>query len=416
MKAILIGAVLRHNVNSDELKSTMHELTSLCYTYGIEVLGSVWCSLVKYSGRYFIGEGKLQDVKLLLQDLNVDTLVFNDDLTPAQLRNIEDLTGANVLDRTMLIIDIFAKRAKSNEGKLQVELARCNYYLPRLTGKGVMMSQIAGGMRARGPGETKLETSRRRLRDRIAHLKQELKLLEKRRALSRYQREKVPLPVLSLVGYTNSGKSTLFRAFTSFEVIIENKLFSTLDPKMKRVLLPNKQIMLLTDTVGFIRKLPHHLVEAFKATFEEVKESDLLIHVIDASEDYNMQIREVGQVLDSMGIKKPMVCVFNKIDLMDDVHIKAIREEKKDMQNAVFVSALKNEGLDNLIYHIMSELREVFVTKRVTLKIPLEDREAINYLSKEGIWLNTKNNSDGTISVEVIMTEVKLAKLKKYIV
>ena len=301
--------------------------------------------------RTYIGPGKTEEVRLLADTLDADLIIFDDDLSASQQRNLEDILGRKVLDRTALILDIFAQHAHSREGKLQVELAQLEYLLPRLTGKGIALSRLGGGIGTRGPGETKLEVDRRRIRHRIGSLKRELKHVEQNRSVQRKKREKSGVFSVSLVGYTNTGKSTLLNALTDAEVLVEDKLFATLDSTTRRLVRANNLLLVLTDTVGFIHKLPHQLVAAFRSTLDEVRKADLLLHVIDASHTHmREQMRAVDAVLGEIGASGyPTVAVLNKQDLLDEEYKNNLRKQYPD---AVLVSAKTGKGLDNLIKEI----------------------------------------------------------------
>lgn len=295
--------------------------------------------------------GKAEEIRALADDLDIDLVIFDDDLFASQQRNLEDIFERKVLDRTALILDIFAQRAHSSEGKLQVELAQLNYLLPRLTGKGVELSRLGGGIGTRGPGETKLEVDRRRIRHRIQHLRKELKHIAQNRNIQHQRRQKTGIFRISLVGYTNAGKSTLLNLLTKAHAFVENKLFATLDSTTRRLFLSHNQIVLLSDTVGFIHKLPHQLIAAFRSTLEELRQADLLLHLIDAVHPLmREQMAAVGQVLEELGItEKPMILVFNKIDLLSEEELKGL---KKHFSDSLFISALTGEGTESLLKEI----------------------------------------------------------------
>jgi len=282
-------------------------------------------------------------------------IIFDDEISASQQHHLEEIIQRKIVDRTALILDIFAQRAHSSEGKLQVELAQLNYLLPRLTGKGVDLSRLGGGIGTRGPGETKLEVDRRRIRHRIQHLKKELKHIAQNRVTQRRRRQKAGIFSISLVGYTNAGKSTLLNLLTKAQVFVENKLFATLDSTTRRLFLSNDQTVLLSDTVGFIHKLPHQLIAAFRSTLEEVRRADLLLHIIDAAHPLlRNQIASVAQVLGELGVAgKPTIEVFNKIDLLNQEEIERL---KRQFPAAVFVSALTGEGIENLLAKIEAEV------------------------------------------------------------
>jgi GTP-binding protein HflX len=311
--AILVGVERKGNW---DVEDSLNELAELAITAGATIVGRFWQKRDKPDSALFIGRGKVQEISLAKQELNANLVIFDDDLSPAQQRNLEQMMGVKVVDRTGLILDIFAQRARTHEGKLQVELAQLRYILPRLGGQGLVLSRLGGGIGTRGPGETKLEVDRRRVRSRISDIETEIKNVKKQRLLHREQREKNNLPTVSLVGYTNAGKSTLLNALTQAGVLAEDKLFATLDPTTRKIVLPSGREVLLTDTVGFIQKLPHQLVAAFQATLEEVIHTDLLLHVIDASHPlYKQQSDAVWQVLKELHCEaKTAITLYNKID------------------------------------------------------------------------------------------------------
>src|SRR3977135_3870548 len=314
-RAILIG-LEKDGVSKWDLRDSMEELRELANSAGAEVVSTVTQKLQKPTAPYYIGRGNAQLIKDSLQDRQVTSVIFDDELSPAQGRNLENLLSRKVLDRTQLILDIFAQRARSREGRLQIELAQLQYLLPRLTRMWSHLSRQTGGIGTRGPGETQLEVDRRRVQERIARLERELEGVRKVRAVPRQGRKRHQWPVAAVVGYTNAGKSTLLNLLTGADLIAENKLFATLDPTTRSFTLPNKQRVLLTDTVGFLRKLPHTLIESFKATLEEVSEADLLIHIVDLShprvDEPTQAVDSVVKVLDAYG--KQTLIVFNKID------------------------------------------------------------------------------------------------------
>src|SRR3977135_4366535 len=314
-RAILIG-LEQEGVSKWDLRDSMEELAELANSAGAEVVDTITQKLQKPTAPYYIGKGKAEEIKHSFQDREVTSVIFDDELSPAQGRNLENLLARKVLDRTQLILDIFAQRARSREGRLQIELAQLQYLLPRLTRMWHHLSRQTGGIGTRGPGETQLEVDRRRGKGRIARLERELEAVRKTRAIQREGRKRHQWPVAAVVGYTNAGKSTLLNLLTGADVVAENKLFATLDPTTRSFTLPNKQRVLLTDTVGFLRKLPHTLIESFKATLEEVHEADLLIHVVDLSHarvDEQMEaVDDVIKELDAFG--KQTLIVFNKID------------------------------------------------------------------------------------------------------
>jgi GTP-binding protein HflX len=345
-KAVLVSIEIS-NAGKIPLKESMEELKRLADTAGAEIVGQITQKRNKPDQKYFIGSGKFTELSALVNSCGANLVIFDSELSPSQERNLERGLGVKVIDRTELILDIFAQHARSREGKLQVELAQSTFLLTRLSGHGVLMSRLGGGIATRGPGETKLEYDRRRVRRKISELSREIEKIRKERSIRREKRKKSRLPIAALVGYTNSGKSTLLNTLAKADVLTQDKLFATLDPTVRRLYLPAGGVMLLTDTVGFIQKLPHQLVAAFRATLEELTEADLLLHVVDASHPYfEDQIGAVYTVLEELdSIKKPMITVFNKIDKLG---IKISKKLLKKYQPAVAVSALHGTGLDNL--------------------------------------------------------------------
>ena len=318
-RALLIG-LERDGVSKWDLRDSMEELRELANSAGAEVVDTVTQKLPKPTAPFYIGKGKAEAIKESVQSQGVTSVIFNDELSPAQGRNLENLLSRKVLDRTQLILDIFAQRARSREGRLQIELAQLQYLLPRLTRMWHHLSRQTGGIGTRGPGETQLEVDRRRVQDRIARLERELEGVRKVRSVQRQGRKRHQWPVAAVVGYTNAGKSTLLNLMTGADVLAVDKLFATLDPTTRSFTLPNKQRVLLTDTVGFLRNLPHTLIESFKATLEEVSEADLLIHVVDLShprvDEQMAAVDSVVKELDAFG--KQTLIVFNKIDLLEN--------------------------------------------------------------------------------------------------
>ncbi len=316
-KLILVG--VQTGTSSDSERS-LDELEELVSTAGAETVGRLVQNRENVHPGTYIGKGKVEELKELLRETGATGIVCDDELTPAQMKNLEDVLDTKVLDRTVLILDIFASHAVTREGKIQVELAQSRYALTRLQGFGRSMSRLGGGIGTRGPGETKLETDRRRIRARISQLKEELEEVDRKRTVNRSLREKNRVPVVAIVGYTNAGKSTLLNRLCSAEVLSEDKLFATLDPTTRSLQLPTGQTVLLTDTVGFIRKLPHHLIDAFKSTLEEARYADIITHVVDASNpDHEAQMDVVYKTLSDLGVTgKPIVTLFNKCDLLTD--------------------------------------------------------------------------------------------------
>jgi GTP-binding protein HflX len=347
-RALLIG-LEKEGVSKWDLQDSLAELRELANSAGAEVIDTVTQKLQKPTAPYYIGRGKAESIKDSCQDRDVTSVIFDDELSPAQGRNLENLLARKVLDRTQLILDIFAQRARSREGRLQIELAQLQYLLPRLTRMWHHLSRQTGGIGTRGPGETQLEVDRRRVQERIARLERELEAVRKTRAVQRQGRKRHQWPVAAVVGYTNAGKSTLLNLLTGADVVTEDKLFATLDPTTRSFVLPNKQRVLLTDTVGFLRKLPHTLIESFKATLEEVSEADLLIHIVDLSHprvDEQMEaVDAVIKQLDAFG--KQTLIVFNKIDNLENRDSAKTYVER--FPGSVAISARTGEGVSNLV-------------------------------------------------------------------
>ncbi|RKP56936.1 GTPase HflX [Cohnella endophytica] len=320
-KAVLVSLVTDKvkRAGADPVHS-LEELVALADTAGVSVIGTVMQNLDVPDKKYFVGKGKAQEIRALAEETGADTAIFDQELSGAQVRNLEEALDMKIIDRTQLILDIFAGRAKTREGILQVELAQLSYLLPRLSGHGINLSRLGGGIGTRGPGETKLEMDRRHIRDRITELKRQLEAVTAHRTLHRERRRKAGAVQVALVGYTNAGKSTLLRQLTEADVLAENKLFATLDPTSRNLELPSGKEIILTDTVGFIQNLPHDLVAAFRATLEEAVEADLLLHVVDASSPMlARQMKVVEEVLQDLGAGgKPTMIVYNKIDLSSE--------------------------------------------------------------------------------------------------
>ncbi|MGH9803986.1 MAG: GTPase HflX, partial [Candidatus Acidiferrales bacterium] len=343
-RALLVGVHLPARYNGSDADS-LAELAELARSAGASVVGTFEQKRERPDPATLVGSGKAEELHREAEARGADLIIFDHDLTPTQLRN---LTGEQrVIDRTQLILDIFARRARTREGQLQVELAQLNYLLPRLTGKGIELSRLGGGIGTRGPGETQLETDRRRIRGRLQKLRGELEQVRRRRQQQRRARQAAELATIALVGYTNAGKSTLFNALTGARTYASPKLFATLDPTLRRIDLPDSRAAVLADTVGFLRELPHDLVAAFRATLEESRQASLLLHVIDAADpERSARIGQVESVLEEIGADAvPVLEVYNKLDLRPDEHARVERNERGEPAR-VHVSALSGDGLD----------------------------------------------------------------------
>jgi len=346
---VLVGVALPLRDHAPPLDLNLEELERLAETAGATVLEKHTQQVKNITPATLIGRGKVDEIQKSLQESHADLVIIDEDLTPAQQRNLEAAFKVRVIDRSQLILDIFAQRARSNEGKLQVELAQLEYLLPRLTRQWTHLSRLGGGIGTRGPGETQLEVDRRRIRERIGHLKQRLQTVERTRALQRKERHEVPFATVALVGYTNAGKSTLMNTLTRAGVFVEDKLFATLDPTTRALRLPNGDKVMLVDTVGFINKIPHSLIEAFKSTLEEVSRSDLLLHLVDMSNPrHEEQIQVIESVLNEIGAGEiPTLLVPNKVDVATGVPVRRLRTEAA--LDVCPISALTGTGVDRLL-------------------------------------------------------------------
>ncbi len=408
-RALLIG-LEKQGVSKWDLQDSLEELAELANSAGAEVVDTVTQKLQRPTAPYYIGKGKAESLRPALQDQQVTSVIFDDELSPAQGRNLENLLSRKVLDRTQLILDIFAQRARSREGRLQIELAQLQYLLPRLTRMWHHLSRQTGGIGTRGPGETQLEVDRRRVQERISRLERELESVRKTRAVQRQGRKRHQWPVAAVVGYTNAGKSTLLNLLTGADVVAENKLFATLDPTTRSFMLPNKQRVLLTDTVGFLRKLPHTLIESFKATLEEVSEADLLIHVVDLSharvDDQIEAVESVIKELDAHG--KQTLIVFNKIDNLANRDL--IETYLRRFPGSVAISAKTGEGVNKLVQALQESLSAWRL--RSHFRIPASESALIAEIHRVGHVLELKYEGNDAIIVAHVPPELgqKLAK------
>lgn len=393
----------------DTTAESMYELGELVKTAGGVIAGEIVQNKADLESATYMGEGKLEELKNAIAELDADMVVFDDELSPVQMRNISDFLEIKVLDRSMLILDIFAMRAKSGEGKLQVELAQLKYRLPRLRGFGVEMSRTGAGIGTRGPGETRLESDRRHIRRRISALEDEIKELKKHRGLIRERRKKDGVITAALVGYTNAGKSTLLNTLTDAQVFAEDKLFATLDPTSRAITLEDNRRILIVDTVGFIRKLPHHLIEAFKSTLEEAVVADVLLHVIDASGDeMDNQITVVEQVLSDIGaVGKPVVAVFNKCDKLDEMPVTVPKNDK-----CVYISAKHKKNIDGLI-DALSDVAPG-AKRRVRAIIPYSEGALVSILHDTQKVISEEYGGEGT-SMELMVDAQMYEKIREYI-
>lgn len=411
-RAILIGMEWGRNDSLWTVDDSLEELKQLADTAGATVIKKFIQKRPKPDPAFFIGRGKVQELALYAQQENIDLCIFDDELSPAQQRNIESVMGIRILDRTALILDIFAQRARTNEGKLQVELAQLQYTLPRIMGKGLMLSRLGGGIGTRGPGETKLEVDRRRIRDRIAFIKDQIEKVKAVRSLHRSKRKKNNVFEVSLVGYTNAGKSTLLNTLTNSDIYAKDQLFATLDPTTRQLTLPNKQEIILTDTVGFIQRLPHQLIAAFRSTLEVVTEADLLVHVIDVSHElYKEQAAAVHEVLKEIGAEtKPVITVYNKIDKLPPDS--KLSDRLALEEDTVCISAAKKLNLETLQQMIESHLKSKAV--EVTLCIPYAETAKAAQLHETTNVLEQEYTENGAV-MKVILPVEDLEAYNEYI-
>jgi len=406
-KALIVGVDMRSHQQLLSLEDSLAELSLLANTAGVEVVGELTQKLDTPNANTFIGSGKVEELKILSDELDVDLVIFDEELSPRHQRELEAALGSQlkILDRTALILDIFAQHAHTREGMLQVELAQYEYRLPRLTrawthlarqaGGGGGRTGSSGGVGLRGPGETQLEVDRREVRSRISKLKEELEKVSNHRLRYRSQRKKSQIPVISLVGYTNAGKSTLMNTMARADVLVADQLFATLDPITRKVELPNGQQALLTDTVGFIQKLPTQLVAAFRATLEEISEADLLLHVVDINHANALsQARSVLKTLEEIGAGEiPIITILNKIDLLKDPN--AALEKMQEFPNTFAISAITGQGLDALMIAISSELYEKYIPIRVF--IPYKEGQLLSLFHEHGHVSFIKHEQDGAL-------------------
>ena len=400
-QVIMVGVSME---DGDDTMDSLKELEELLETAGAEAVGMVIQNREMIHPGTYVGKGKVDEIRQALEITGADGIVCDDELTTVQYKNLEELLGVKVMDRTMVILDIFARHAKSSEGKIQVELAQLRYGLSRLTGKGSSLSRQGGGIGTRGPGEKKLEVDRRRMKNRISQLKKELREMIAHRELNRKQRNRNHVPVAAIVGYTNAGKSTLLNALTDAGILAENQLFATLDTTTRLLRLEGKQEVLLTDTVGFIRKLPHHLIDAFRSTLEEAKYADLILHVVDASSpQMEKQIYTVYQTLDLLGVKdKRVITLFNKMDLVPEGMI--LRDFRAD--RTLCISAREKQGLAQVKEAVSQALREDKILIEET--IPYDRMSVLSLIRSRGEILREEYGDEGVFVKAFVPKNVEI--------
>ena len=403
------------------LADEAQELRELVTSANCQIVGELSAKRHQPVAGTFLGGGKLEEIAGAAADSQAQVVVFNQELSPAQQRNIEDALRVKTIDRTQLILDIFAQRAKSQEGKVQVELAQLRYLLPRLTGKGVMLSRLGGGIGTRGPGEQKLEVDRRRIRARLTRLNEDLQKLARRRGATRFRRKETEIPVAALVGYTNAGKTTLLNRLSGSSAPAKDQLFTTLDPLARRIRLPSGETVVVTDTVGFLHHLPHHLIEAFKATLEEARDADLLLHVLDVSHPLlSEHASAVAEVLEELELKeKPVITVLNKCDRLEgaasasDTSPDRLRSLERLYEPGVAISAKTGEGLDRLCALIARQLGFLLIEPS-RLRLPAERSDLIAAMYQSGQVLR-REESGGTVELLARVPAKLKAALSAYL-
>jgi GTPase len=410
-------SVHKPSIPEFDADESLAELRALAESAGAKIVGEILQRRDRPDPATLIGAGKLEEIAGAAASVNADLLLFDHDLTASQQRNIERIVKRRVLDRPQLILDIFARHARTREGQLQVELAQLQYMLPRLAGRGIEMSQLGGGIGTRGPGETQLETDRRKIARRVRHVEQQLENVRRVRSQQRQRREAAPVATVALVGYTNAGKSTLFNALTKAAVLASPRMFATLDPTIRAVVLPSKRKVLLSDTVGFIRNLPHTLVSAFRATLEEVQRASLILHVSDAgsrlSAEQDAQVEIVLKELEAE--KKPRLRVMNKVDLLDaEVAESLMNDASREGSNVVYVSAVEGTGLDRLLARIDNMIDEDRVS-RVRLRIPQKEGKALAMLEAKA-RIYSRAYKDGAVELEVEAPESVVRRVSGFVI
>ncbi|WP_316637130.1 GTPase HflX [uncultured Ruminococcus sp.] len=401
-RALLVEA----DTGDYDAEASLDELFELAESAGAEPVASITQKLQHIDPATCVGSGKLEEIKDYCDAEDIDLIIFDLELSPVQIRNIETATDVRVIDRTMLILDIFALRARSREGKIQVELAQLKYMMPRLTGKGIEMSRLGGGIGTRGPGESKLETDRRHIKRKMETLKEQLRDVEEHRRQLRSRRSKDNVITVAIVGYTNAGKSTLMNTLTDAGVLSEDKLFATLDPTSRALKLPCGVSVMLIDTVGLVRRLPHHLVEAFKSTLEEAAQADIILNVCDASsEESRLHLEVTRDLLASLSsLDKPIIPVLNKCDLLTD--------NMSGISGAVHISAKYGTGIDELLQAIEENLPKML--KRVKLLLPFDKAGIAAKLRQTAVLHNEEYTAEG-VEVEVTLDEIQYARLREYV-
>jgi GTPase len=424
-RVLLVGVALkragrtnglsRENRDGVANRDSLDELRELAESAGAKIEGSLLQVREALDPATLVGRGKLEEIRTEATFRDVPLVIVDHDLTPVQLRNMEKGTGCRVIDRTQLILDIFATHAHTREGQLQVELAQLNYLLPRLTGRGEELSRLGGGIGTRGPGEQKLETDRRRIRDRVRKIEQAIETVRKQRATRRRARQAVPLGMIAFVGYTNAGKSTLFNALTNASVLTSPKMFATLDPTIRAIRLPSRRRVLLSDTVGFLRDLPSDLIAAFRATLEEVQEAALILHVTDISNPHHAEHdAEVLGVLRQLGVEdRPRLHVLNKIDRLSEQDLRALMDSNGRGADTAFASAITGAGLDELLKKIDAAM-PVDLLLRLHLRLPLADGRSLAVVQGRGRVLRSEVR-EGSLELEAEIPESAARELREFI-